>query len=122
MENQLDMHGEMLLDQFQALKPRLEALDEQVSAMLKDSLKQMNIVLNSLEHRVKTERSSIGKLERKGQKYNDISDVTDLVGVRIVTFFTDDVDKVPTWVKDLCHVDWKNSVDKRKRLDLTSLG
>lgn len=122
MENQLDMHGEMLLDQFQALKPRLEALDEQVSAMLKDSLKQMNIVLNSMEHRVKTERSFIGKLERKGQKYNDISDVTDLVGVRIVTFFTDDVDKVATLVKELFHVDWKNSVDKRKRLDLTSFG
>ena len=116
------MHGEMLLEQFQALKPRLEALDEQVSAMLKDSLKQMNIVLNSMEHRVKTERSFIGKLERKGQKYNDISDVTDLVGVRIVTFFTDDVDKVATLVKELFHVDWKNSVDKRKRLDLTSFG
>ena len=48
--------------------------------------------------------------------------MTDLLGVRIVTFFTDDVDKVATMVKELFRVDWKNSVDKRKRHDLTSFG
>lgn len=39
-----------------------------------------------------------------------------------MTFFTDDVDKVAAVVKELFRVDWKNSVDKRKRLDLTSFG
>ena len=94
MENQLDMHGEMLLDQYHDLLPRLQELEQLVLTMLSDALEHMGIELNTLEHRIKTEQSFIGKLERKGQKYKDISDVTDLLGVRIVTFFTDDVDKV----------------------------
>ena len=122
MENQLDMHGEMLLGQYHDLLPRLQELEQQVYTMLSDALEHMGIELNTLEHRIKTEQSFIGKLERKGQKYKDISDVTDLLGVRIVTFFTDDVDKVATLVKQMFRVDWKNSVDKRKRHDLTSFG
>jgi hypothetical protein len=39
-----------------------------------------------------------------------------------VTFFTDDVDKVAAIVKEQFRVDWKNSIDKRKRHDLTSFG
>ena len=122
MENQLDMHGEMLLGQYQEMLPRLKELEQQVTTMLADAIKRMGIELNSLEHRVKAEASLIGKLERKGQKYKDISDITDLMGVRVVTFFTDDVDKVATIVKEMFRVDWKNSVDKRKRHDLTGFG
>ena len=124
MENHtnLDMHGELLLQQYRDLMPRLKELEQQVATMLTDALKRLGIELNTLEHRIKTEQSFAGKLERKGQKYKDVSDVTDLVGVRVVTFFTDDVDKVATVVKDLFRVDWKNSVDKRKRHDLTSFG
>ena len=122
MENQLDMHGEMLLGQYHDLLPRLQKLEQQVYTMLSDALEHMGIELNTLEHRIKTEQSFIGKLERKGRKYKDISDVTDLLGVRIVTFFSDDVDKVATLVKQMFRVDWKNSVDKRKRHDLTSFG
>lgn len=122
MSKQLDMHCELLLEQYRELQPRLTELELLVSTMLTDAIKHLGIELNTLEHRVKTESSFIGKLERKGQKYKDISDVTDLLGVRIVTFFTDDVDKVATMVKELFRVDWKNSVDKRKRRDLTSFG
>lgn len=122
MENQLDMHGEMLLEQYRDLLPRLKELEQQVVDILAVSLNHRGIELNTLEHRIKTEPSFIGKLERKGQKYKDISDVTDLLGIRIVTFFTDDVDKVAAIVKEQFRVDWKNSIDKRKRHDLTSFG
>ena len=122
MDNQLDLHGELLLEQYRELLPRLKELEQQVMTMLEDAMKRMGIELNTLEHRIKTEASFIGKLERKGQKYKDISDLTDLLGIRIVTFFTDDVDKVATMVKQIFRVDWKNSVDKRKRHDLTSFG
>ena len=75
-----------------------------------------------MEHRVKKEDSLAGKLERKGYKYKDIDNLTDLVGVRIITFYTDDVDKVAAIAKRTLDVDWKESVDKRKLHDLDSFG
>ena len=122
MESNLDMHGEMLFEQFHERLPRLKELEKVVSKMLKDTLSRSGVALNTLEHRIKTEKSLIGKLERKGQKYKDIGDITDLFGIRVVTFFTDDVDKVAAIAKELFRVDWKNSEDKRKTHALTSFG
>ena len=51
MDNQLDMHGELLLGQYRELLPRLKELEEQVSTMLTDAVKRMGIELNTLEHR-----------------------------------------------------------------------
>lgn len=61
-------------------------------------------------------------MERKGNKYKSIDDVTDLLGLRIVTFYTDDVDKVAVVIKSLFDIDWKNSEDKRKLHELNSFG
>ena len=118
----LSPHSEMLLSEFRELRPQLEQLSEGVFALLSDVLKEQGIELNAIEHRVKTEKSLEGKLERKGDKYRSLHDITDLVGLRIVTFYNDDVDKVAAIVKRLFDIDWQNSVDKRKLHELTSFG
>ena len=119
---QLDAHGEMLMEQYREQLPLLHRLAQQAYTLLSQKLHEQGIELNAMEYRVKTEDSLAGKLERKGMKYQDINDVTDLVGVRIITFYTDDVDKVAAIVKYLFDVDWSNSVDKRKVHQLNSFG
>lgn len=114
-------HTAELLDAWRLQRPLLEQLEEQVSDMLQKTLREQNIQLNTFEHRMKSEESLTGKLEKKGYKYNTIYDITDLVGIRVVTYYTDDVDKVAVIVKQIFDIDWKNSVDKRKH-QLDSFG
>ena len=119
--NMLSPHTVDLLNAYNAHLPQLEQLAEQVSSMLLKALREQNIQLNTFERRVKTEDSLTGKLEKKGYKYKTIYDITDLVGIRAVTYYTDDVDKVAAIAKQIFDVDWKNSVDKRKH-QLDSFG
>ena len=119
--NKLSPHTVDLLNAYNAHLPQLEQLAEQVSSMLLKALREQNIQLNTFERRVKTEDSLTGKLEKKGNKYRTIYDITDLVGIRAVTYYTDDVDKVAAIAKQIFDIDWKNSVDKRKH-QLDSFG
>ena len=114
-------HTAELLESYHEQLPQLEQLIEQASNLLKAALREQNIQLNTFEGRIKTEESLAGKLEKKGYKYRTLHDVTDIVGIRVVTYYTDDVDKVAAIAKQIFDIDWKNSVDKRKH-QLNSFG
>ena len=114
-------HTAELLESYHEQLPQLEQLIEQASNLLKAALREQNIQLNTFEGRIKTEESLAGKLEKKGYKYRTLHDVTDVVGIRVVTYYTDDVDKVAAIAKQIFDIDWKNSVDKRKH-QLNSFG
>ena len=118
----LDQHGEELLQQYRDLRPTLEQLCQQAYDLLRQALAEQGIYVTAIEHRVKTEQSLAGKLELKGAKYKSIDDVTDLVGMRVITFYTDDVDKVAVIAKRIFDIDWQESVDKRKLHQLDAFG
>ena len=116
MENnvKLDPHGEALMQQYRELLPTLEQLAKEANDLLLRALREQGIYVTAVEYRVKAEKSLAGKLEVKGAKYKTIEDVTDLVGLRVITFYTDEVDKVAAIVKRIFDIDWQESVDKRK--------
>lgn len=123
MDNEkLDPHGEALLQQYRELRPTLDRLSQEAYDLLLHALREQGIYVTAIEHRVKTEKSLIGKLELKGAKYKTIDDITDLVGLRIITFYSDEVDKVAAIAKRVFDIDWKESVDKRKLHQLNSFG
>ena len=124
MENnvKLDPHGEALLQQYRELLPSLEDISKKAYDLLRRAIREQNIYVTAFECRVKTEQSLAGKLERKGAKYKTIYDVTDLVGVRVITFYTDEVDKVAAIAKRIFDIDWQESVDKRRLHQLDSFG
>ena len=110
----LDPHGEELLQQYRELLPDLEPLAKEAYDLLRHTLREQGIYVTAIEYRVKTEKSLAGKLELKGAKYKNIYDITDLVGLRVITFYTDEVDKVAAIAKRIFDIDWEESVDKRK--------
>ena len=118
----LDQHGKKLLQQYRELRPTLDKLSSEAYDLLRHELRKQGIYVTAIEHRVKTENSLAGKLELKGSKYKTIDDITDLVGLRIITFYTDEVDKVAVIAKGIFDIDWQESVDKRKLHDLDAFG
>jgi putative GTP pyrophosphokinase len=63
--------------------------------------------------RIKCESSLIKKIENKGDKYKSISDITDIIGIRIIAYYQDDVNIIKKLLQDTFAKDNKNSIDKR---------
>lgn len=118
----MDLHTEYLLEQYDELLPTLQRMLGVVTNLLEETLQRDNIEVTTVKARIKTRESLAGKLALKGSKYADITDITDLLGARIITFYTDDVDRIAAIAEQLFDIDWENSVDKRKLHDLDSFG
>ncbi|MBR1406263.1 MAG: hypothetical protein IJ578_04950 [Bacteroidales bacterium] len=121
-EIQLTPHAETILEQYRALEPFLGKMADALTDKLHRYFEEAGLVPAALEHRVKTEASLVGKLELKGDKYRDIYDITDLIGLRVITFYADDVDRVASVMEHHFGIDWENSVDKRKAHETDSFG
>ena len=119
---QLDPHCMAIMQEYRDRRPLFAEAELKIVALLRQSLKEAGIHLASIESRIKTEGSLEGKLERKGNKYKSLADITDILGVRLITYYIDDVDKVATAIERLFDVDWENSIDKRKLHDIDSFG
>lgn len=118
----MDLKTEFLLEQYDALQPVLQRLYDFVVKLLERTLKDNNIEVTSVSARIKTRSSLAGKLALKGGKYTDVTDITDLFGARIITYYTDDVDRIAAIAEQMFIIDWDNSVDKRRLHDLDSFG
>lgn len=113
---------ELILDQYKQNLPNFLEQQKVVRSVLNDAFSKAGIVIANIESRVKTYESLEGKLRLKGSKYHSLEDITDILGFRIITFYIDDVDKVASVVERLFQIDWENSVDKRKLLEIDSFG
>ncbi len=118
----MDLHTEMLLEEYRGAIPVFEKMEAEVIGTLREALQRNGLIVMAIESRIKTEESLAGKLALKGSKYATLSDITDVLGARIVTFYTDDVDRIAAMVEQLFEIDWKNSVDKRMLHQLDSFG
>jgi ppGpp synthetase/RelA/SpoT-type nucleotidyltranferase len=118
----LDIHCTMLLEDYRDLIPKYRLLQQVVMEKLGELVKKSGIELNSMESRIKTEKSLAGKLQRKGSKYQSIYNITDIIGARIITFYNEDVDRIASMAETLFDIDWSNSIDKRKMHQYDSFG
>ena len=118
----MDFHAEMILEDYRNNLETFEIIKKVVLEQLNGYVKSFGSIVNSVEARIKTEKSLAGKLALKGDKYQDIFDITDLVGARVVTFYNDEVDKFAAQVEKSFDIDWDNSIDKRKMYNVDQFG
>ena len=118
----MNLKDQMIMEEYRSSKPDFEKLETEAVSILQDIADSCNIQIYAINHRVKAEDSRAGKLERKGDKYSSLSDITDILGTRVVCFFSDDVDRLAAEVEKRFNVDWDESIDKRKFLNVNTFG
>lgn len=112
----------MILEEYDQQLPLFWRLERIVQIALQDILDKNGLMVTAITTRIKTRESLAGKLELKGYKYHSISDITDILGARVITFYTDDVDRIASMAEQVFDIDWENSVDKRRLHNMDSFG
>lgn len=116
-------HIENLLTEYDKYIPILEKYLSFLISYFKDLVCIKNkMPFVSIEGRVKAHNSLRGKLLLKGDKYKSLLDITDLIGIRIITIFSDEVDIIAGLIERDFRIDYENSIDKRKMYEVDRFG
>lgn len=84
-------------------------------------LNREQISFHSITSRTKSIESLSKKIELKN-KYQKLDEITDLSGIRVITYYTDTVDQISKLIENEFIIDRDNSIDKRKSLDPKRFG
>jgi len=83
---------------------------------------ESHLKVHSVTLRLKTPESLARKLARPDRAYNELREITDLLGLRVVTYFEDAVDRVARVLERRLPVALEHSIDKRRRADSSAFG
>lgn len=103
-----------ILQDFDRAELKLKECGRDIEQLLEKLLKRRGAKPHQLTHRVKDRYSLEKKLARKNYKYSSLDELTDLIGVRVITYFEDDIDIIAGIINDEFLIDYENSIDKRK--------
>ena len=118
----MNLKDRMIIEDYRKNRDSFIRLGDIVHEKLQEITKRSYIEVMTVEHRVKSEASLEEKLERKGDQYQSLDDLTDILGARIICFFEDDVDAIGKMVEETFAVDWDNSSDKRALIKADAFG
>ena len=90
----MNLKCRLILEDYRKQRADFITLGDTVHTMLSNIVKDLGLTVLAVEHRVKEEKSLAGKLERKGDSYNTLEDITDILGCRVVCFLSDEIDKI----------------------------
>ena len=99
-----------ILKEYDSKKELLDAFGPDLEELFVELMKKENIKYNSVLNRVKVRKSLRTKIIHKNNKYNDLSEITDVVGLRIITYFSEDVQRIAELIERHFNIDEDNSI------------
>lgn len=111
-----------LLEQYAKSRGDFSDFTTTLSTLITTLLSSSGIQVHTITHRCKDAASLAGKISRPEKTYNALSEITDLSGLRITTYFAGDVDRIAEVLEREFQVDSSASVDKRKYADPDRFG
>jgi len=109
------------LAEFNKLKPTYQAFTEKMYDLVVSLLRQNNIKYHLIEHRTKEQLSFASKIVKKNESF-DSTEITDISGLRIITYYQKDVDIISQLLLKEFDIDNKNSIDKSEILKSNEFG
>lgn len=109
------------LDAYAVHRPLYEDAATLAAQLIGQSIADMPVFIHSVIGRAKSVESASAKVKEKGYG-RPKSQLTDVIGVRVITAYALAVDLVINRLRDRYLVDEKNSVDKRVKLGMDTFG
>lgn len=107
---------------FELHRPALIRTRESLASELQLALEQAGIKFHSVSSRNKASESLRQKLVRPDKTYESLWDVTDLVGLRVTTYFEDSIPDVAKIIENQFSVDFHNTLDRLDHQDFRTFG
>ena len=90
--------------------------------IINNYIDERGLRIHSISSRTKDISSLWGKLINKDKQYAELNNLSDLSGIRVITFFSEDVDIIGSIIEKHFKIDEEKSIDKRKMLDPDRFG
>ncbi|MDX6914206.1 hypothetical protein R9X49_03715 [Pectobacterium carotovorum] len=121
MQSGTGQSKDSLIDEFLSQEITFKDMGLSIHALLSSLLRKRGIESHSISYRVKDKTSLSKKIDKKN-KYTSLRDITDILGFRIVTFYSTDIDEIEKLIREEFEVDKENSIDKRKSIEPDRFG
>ena len=93
-----------------------------IRLLIKKVLRDEQLTVHSVTHRVKSETSAAAKIDASPNRYGSFGDLHDLLGLRVITHLATEVDAVVAVLRREFDVDNDRSVDKFEDLNSDEFG
>jgi len=104
---------EQVIAEFERREPTLAAFCTRTKSLIEACLDDAGIRYQSIQSRVKRKKKLREKYLDPEKDYRQLDDITDLAGLRVITYYDDEVDRVAEVIEKEFQIDKKESVDKR---------
>lgn len=111
------------VEKYRQTRPLCENFTTKLRELFEQLLEANDVEVENVESRTKSVDRFSEKIKRGDKSYDDpLSQVTDLCGLRIVTYYLEDVDRVGDIIQKEFDVDDQNSLDKSEAIDPDRFG
>lgn len=121
MENQLEKWEK----EYDSKIGAYEKFEKLLKSLLESLLKKecANAQVSSRTKSVSSFKEKIKRKSKEGKSYgNPLNEITDIVGIRIITYYLNDIDKISAMIENEFEIDKKNSIDKSAILGADQFG
>jgi ppGpp synthetase/RelA/SpoT-type nucleotidyltranferase len=118
---ELNRASKRFLTEYAAQISAAESATEIAGAIVERTVREVGAPIHAITARAKNLDSLRGKLRRKEYKKPG-KELTDLIGVRVISYYSDSVDTIAERLEQTFEINKKESTDKRRGLGLRDFG